>query len=749
MREPVLFGQLMEISDPSQRACFLREACSGNAALRSRLEHLLAAAGRMGSFLESPVLPHGALTPTLAVQDTTRTKTSFWSPHAPEEQAMLSPDLPDPTRETAIELLKPYLEPSDRTESHGRLAHYEILKLVGQGAFGLVLKGFDTRLERLVAIKVLLPALATTSPPRKRFLREARTAASIRHENVIGIHSVDEQPLPYLVMELVDGIDLQAYLDDSGPFPAQEVAQIGLQVLAGLAAAHQSGIVHRDLKPSNLLLVRGTPLQIKITDFGLARTIDDASQTQTGQIAGTPLYMSPEQAQGRTLTPASDLFSVGSVLYTLITGRPPFRSSTALGVMKRICEDTARPIAEIMPETPPWMIAMINKLHAKNPQERFSTAQEAHTAWADAWARSTLQPTHPLSTPSPSFSFPTVNSDNNRSTASSPSSRSKRFQKSLAVGCIGLLTISVIWFVQNFASFNKPTPIAVAPPIQSVEPPPAKRDAPPSTSPSDPQAPTASPPVLPTSTSTEAEESFRVLLGATRQQLTNWANQQQDRFIIESLNPRHGTNPSKIDAIAIHNPLGSKWELHDVLDDGADFQQNWARFRPAWRMPLLEDNEVRTLFIWVADIPYWRTFVGRRDVMQQYQDRSVEQFFPSSLFCHPNEALWTLTQAPLPGLQIETLVDISAVELPDQMTTYSNRGWRPLRLMQHVGFAEPRFAVVFAENPDQLKWEYAEYTSETLLLKAIEQQRSKPLLPKSISSSVLDSNIKFRVLWSQ
>jgi len=331
MREPILFGQLVEISDPGQRARFLRQVCTGNVRLKSRLECLLDAAERMGSFLEAPVLDPRLRPPVATRTDLPHTTTFRWSLSEPQEDTMLFPDPPMTNREHVIEILRPYLEPGNRPESCGGLGHYEILQVIGQGAFGIVLKAHDTRLERPVAIKVLLPALASTSPPRKRFLREARTAGSIRHENVIGIHSVDELPLPFLVMEFVDGIDLQAYLDNCGPLPADLVAQIGLQVLSGLAAAHQANIIHRDLKPSNLLMVRGTPLRIRITDFGLARTIDDASKTQTGLIAGTPLYMSPEQAQGQTLAPSSDLFSVASVLYTLITGRPPFRSSTALG----------------------------------------------------------------------------------------------------------------------------------------------------------------------------------------------------------------------------------------------------------------------------------------------------------------------------------------------------------------------------------------------------------------------------------
>src|SRR5438128_5028683 len=136
------------------------------------------------------------------------------------------------------------------------------------------------------------------------------------------------------------------------------------------------GLIHRDIKPANILLENGVD-HVKITDFGLARAADDASLTQSGFIAGTPMYMAPEQAQGDALDHRADLFSFGSVLYVMCSGRPPFRASTTLAVLKRVTEDTPRPISEIIPEVPRWLCDIIAKLHAKKPEERFQTAKEA------------------------------------------------------------------------------------------------------------------------------------------------------------------------------------------------------------------------------------------------------------------------------------------------------------------------------------------------------------------------------------
>lgn len=268
-----------------------------------------------------------------------------------------------------------FLQPSDKPGSLGKLAHYEIQQVLGRGGFGVVFQAFDTKLQRAVAIKVIAPALASTSPARKRFLREARAAAAVRHSNVVQIYGVHEEPLPYLVMELIKGQTLQQRSDALGPMSLEELLCIGGQIASGLNAAHKKELLHRDIKPDNILIEAGNDLKIKITDFGLARTVDEASLTRTGSIAGTPMYMSPEQASEQAVDHRADLFSLGSVLYMMATGRPPFRAPTTLAVLRRVAEDTPRPIAEIIPETPAWLCALIAKLHAKSPADRFQSAE--------------------------------------------------------------------------------------------------------------------------------------------------------------------------------------------------------------------------------------------------------------------------------------------------------------------------------------------------------------------------------------
>ena len=269
-----------------------------------------------------------------------------------------------------------FLAPPITAGTLGRLDQFDVLEVVGQGGFGVVLKARDNDLQRIAAVKVLLPEVARSGTARKRFIREARAAAAVSHDHVIGIFAVAAEKIPpYLVMEFVNGRSLQQKLDGDGPFELAEVLRVGMQVAEGLAAAHKQGLVHRDIKPANILLENGVE-RVKITDFGLARAVDDTGVTQTGVVAGTPQYMAPEQARGEALDPRSDLFSLGSVLYALCTGHAPFRAQNTIATLKRVCEEEPRSIREIRPELPDSLVDIIRRLHAKAAPDRIQTATE-------------------------------------------------------------------------------------------------------------------------------------------------------------------------------------------------------------------------------------------------------------------------------------------------------------------------------------------------------------------------------------
>ena len=271
------------------------------------------------------------------------------------------------------------------------------------GRDGRGLPGPDRALDRLVAIKVLAPGMAATGAARRRFAREAKAAAAVVHEHVVTIHAVDITPqgIPYLVMQYVAGKSVQDLIDQGRPPELREILRIGMQAARALAAAHAQGLIHRDIKPANILLENGVE-RVKITDFGLARAVDDATMTQSGVVAGTPQYMSPEQARGDAIDHRTDLFSLGSVLYALCTGHAPFRGSSSMATLETGLR--ARPGADRLAEPRDSRLAREDHrpgFTPRIPADRYATAAEV----AELLGRCLAHVQQPASVPLPAELF--------------------------------------------------------------------------------------------------------------------------------------------------------------------------------------------------------------------------------------------------------------------------------------------------------------------------------------------------------
>ncbi|MEU9572708.1 protein kinase [Streptomyces massasporeus] len=257
---------------------------------------------------------------------------------------------------------------------------------IGRGGMGEVWRAYDETLARAVALKLLLPQ-DTDATATSRFRLEAQTAGRLNHPNVVGVLDFGEYDNRlYLVMELVEGDSLAGVLTGSGALPAAQVADLAAQASAGLAAAHGQGIVHRDVKPANLLLdTNGT---LKIGDFGIARFLDDpgAALTATGQIVGTGLYLAPERALGKQAGPASDMYSLGCVLYQLLSGRPPFQADTAVALLHQHLDSAPVPPRELgVAGLPPAFENYLLGLLAKQPEDRPTAQQAAEWFAGGAW----------------------------------------------------------------------------------------------------------------------------------------------------------------------------------------------------------------------------------------------------------------------------------------------------------------------------------------------------------------------------
>ncbi len=259
-----------------------------------------------------------------------------------------------------------------------RLNRYEIVDVIGEGGMGVVYRARDPRLGRSVAIKMLAPMAHTDPAPVERFLREARAASALNHPNICTVHDIGEvEGGPYLVLELLEGETLRSRLD-AGRLDVSRLLDLAEQILSGLDAAHRAGIVHRDLKPANLFITHGG--LAKILDFGLAKLVapetSDDQITQSGLVAGTPLYMSPEQARGQNLDARTDLYSLGVVLYEMATGQVPIEGSTPATYFEALLNRSPRLVTDHDPSLPVDLARVIDRCLQKDPGRRHAGADD-------------------------------------------------------------------------------------------------------------------------------------------------------------------------------------------------------------------------------------------------------------------------------------------------------------------------------------------------------------------------------------
>ena len=252
---------------------------------------------------------------------------------------------------------------------------YEILELLGEGGMGAVYKARDRELDRVVALKVIRPELANQQEVLRRFKQELILARQVTHKNVIRIFDLGEaEGIKFISMDYIEGQDLRSLLRQKGRLAPEEARAIIAQVCQALEAAHAEGVVHRDLKPQNIML--DSQGRATVMDFGIARSMELTGMTQTGALLGTPDYMSPEQAKGQEVDARSDLFTLGIILYELLTGKTPYRADTVLGTLLKRTQERARPPHELDPDLPRYLSDVVVRCLEIDPQLRYQSASE-------------------------------------------------------------------------------------------------------------------------------------------------------------------------------------------------------------------------------------------------------------------------------------------------------------------------------------------------------------------------------------
>lgn len=270
-----------------------------------------------------------------------------------------------------------FLSAPELPDEIGRLGGYRVLKVLGAGGMGVVFQAEDPKLERLVALKAMKPSIAASRTAKGRFLREAKSTAAIDHHHIVQIYQVGEDNgVPFIAMQYLQGESLKSRIDRDGKLSQQDVLKIGAEVAEGLQAAHDTGLIHRDIKPDNIWIDEKTGWA-KILDFGLVRAAsDDAGLTHSGMIMGTPRYMSPEQTQGSDVGPASNLFSLGSVLYHLASGQPPFAGGNLTATLIAVATADPANLGQVEPELNTGLSSLVMRLLSKKPADRPQSAGE-------------------------------------------------------------------------------------------------------------------------------------------------------------------------------------------------------------------------------------------------------------------------------------------------------------------------------------------------------------------------------------
>jgi serine/threonine protein kinase len=697
-----IFLEAAELSDEAARAAYLDKACAGDAGVRERVEALLRAHDPDGSFLGTPA----AVVPALGdgatqafsgspAQDHAATRTSDGGSGNSDEEPLT------------------FLSPPTRPDSLGRIGHYEVLQVLGRGGFGIVFRAFDETLQRVVALKVMAPQLAATSPARKRFLREARSSAQVRHENVVQVYEVAEQPLPYLAMEFIPGETLQQKLDRVGPLDVQETLRIGRQIAEGLAAAHATDLIHRDIKPGNVLL-EGGQHKVKITDFGLARAADDASISQSGIIAGTPMYMAPEQALGQTLDQRVDLFSLGSVLYQMVAGRPPFRANSTLAVLKRVAEDTPRPIREIIPETPQWLCDIIAKLHAKNPDDRYQSAREVADVLADCEAQ--LKANARLK-------------DYSRIPRSQPQRSGRR--KWVAAAAAVLLPVIALAVLE------------LAGVTHLFRGQPGTSDTNKSARPS---APLAAP-------------DFREIHGADGQTLQAWMEGlQADGLRPAILTVQPGVEPARFTALAVRDESRTPWLFQHSLSFRAFDErrpgllaQGYRHAGDAWHA---QNGQRLKSSVFVKDGRRWGGWSGDRAFIdKKLQEARATGYRPVFLEAIdgvvPNGLFYGMLTEPDEAVAWQTELDLTATALRHLVEKQRQRGWR----LEHLNTAwmasgGPRFLAIFAANAGGEDWSFRDDMTSEEYEKELAEQRGRGFRPSTVAVFGAKDDPRYTAVWT-
>ncbi len=644
-----------------------------------------------------------------------------------------------------------FLKPSQNPQELGRLGRYEVRKVVGSGGMGVVFQAFDPDLQRIVALKTTLPALADNPSAKQRFLREARAAAAIKHDHIVTIFDVGEDHgIAYLAMEFLDGESLDQRIQRERRLPWHEALRIIRESAQGLVAAHEHGLIHRDIKPGNIwlesrgegrkardetapmpdaLLVPGSSSlvsRVKILDFGLALpAADTANLTHSGAIVGTPAFMAPEQCRGQEVDARSDLFSLGCVLYRLATGEAPFRGNHAISTLIAVATTNPLPPKELNPELPQAVCDLILRLLAKDPADRPPSAVAVIEA-IQAIEQDREQPVAPA----------------------------RPIRRPLFWAITGTMLACMLGLV-GYWGWLAAQPYGPQKAGQAAGADDAALKAVSGAGKGHKQF-YADP-----AHALEGVLEHREITGADADGFRKWRDSLGADFRLAFLNRRQGTGPVLFNAVAVREKAPRLVRFRpDVPDNARKNVWDWMQldgFRPlcVTLQPAADDkaNWVQSL-LWIKDdvATRWGVAPGTVNaVFDLVKKGRGEGFRPHHFDVDAqNDAV---TIIPFTAMVQDRLWEaehsLSVDELLATVKSYKDRGWRPDVLTPYYDNGRLRFLLVAVGNDDGPDWRFRMEMSPDQYQQESAEQRDRGLFPLAIASYGNNADVRYAAVWAR
>jgi serine/threonine protein kinase len=639
-----------------------------------------------------------------------------------------------------------FLAPRQNPTELGRLGQYHVRKVLGAGGMGVVFEAYDPDLDRLVALKTMLPGQAAIPSARMRFLREAKAAAAIKHDHIVTIYQVGEdREIAFLAMEYLEGESLDQRLRRERRLPLTELLLISRECAEALAAAHAKGLIHRDIKPGNIWLERSRgqtsadASRVKLLDFGLALpAADDAHLTQTGAVVGTPAFMAPEQLRGQVVDARADLFSLGCVMYRMATGEAAFKGTHTVSTLIAVATTNPRPPQELNPELPPALCDLILLLLAKDPNDRPSSALAVVEA-IQAIEKSANQP-------------PVARVEKGKAVTQqkeTPAAPKRRF-----TGHIWLTAVALFVCVLGWTGYQ------MLPPNKNAETPrgPEPEEDSANTVTGDGVGPNrvyADP-----TRSLQDVVDFRDLIGASADELRAWQAQMEPGFRLAHVTSRRGTGPTLFNAVAVREKTERLVRyVPDLSSDAAkaDLARNFdmdglsALDQCTYFNGRGENGWVQAR-LWIKDAVKSGSWGEPTvpDIKRKIKDLKSEglrirciEWLPEVKSLMPYQTIVAEDQ----GRKAEVIYALSPDELVHAVERQRRKGSRPDLLTPYWEDHQLQFALVTVENDDGPDWQFRMEMTAKSYRSESDRQRKRGWFPLSVVSYGNEAEMRYAAIW--